>query len=132
MVSEWITLANIGMLLREINLEGLPRGLFSFSASCHHGHEQKRFLREWLRGSARSKSKFRFGALETYTWHVPPNELSYHLHRHDVRPVTPNHLRRNFVPYHVPENWCDVYTVNPDRFFSISEQMLYADTTECD
>ena len=121
-VKEWLTLANIGMIFREMNVVGMPRGLCSFSVASHHGYQQQNFLSKWLTGVVLKKSQLKYSPVETFTWHQLPNELTYHLFRHDVRPVAPSYLRRKFFS-------CDsdngIAFGNPEEHFSVMHQLNF-------
>jgi hypothetical protein len=123
---DWMAMGNLGLLMREVHCKGYPRGLFSFSVGSRHGFQQWCFLLKWLAGKSVPKRTFEYRPLECHLWHQPPNELSYHLFRHDIRPVDCNIQRRKFYTTGPPDPtpW---YVAHGKDCFSVLDHLFTPD-----
>lgn len=124
---DWVAIGNLALLLREVHCRGYPRGLFSFSAASHHGLQQWCFLLKWLAGKSIPKRTFKYRPLECHLWHQPPNELSYHLYRHDVRPVHGHIHRRKFYATGFEDDTASWYIANKEDCFSVLDHLFMPD-----
>ena len=127
---EWTELANVALLFREVHLDGYPRGLFSFSVASGHGFKQWCFLLKWLAGKKPTKVKIRHRPLHRHAFHRPANELTYHLHRHDVRPVAGHVQRRKFFRAKPREVLSDFYFQEEDKSCSALDHLFTPDAVD--
>ena len=127
---EWTELASVALLFREVHLEGFPRGLFSFSVASGHGFKQWCFLLKWLAGRKPAKVKIRHRPLHRHAFHRPANELTYHLHRHDVRPVAGHVQRRKFFRARLGNDSSDFYFQEEDKSRSVLDHLFTPDKVD--